>query len=78
VLGVPLKLHLYNLAKPNPDSAYQDWLFRKEGRYDRLAALLSEKQVERLGESFFVSGLSNGLKKRAGEASGRGGHGADV
>jgi len=66
VLGVPLKLHLYNLAKPNPDSAYQDWLYRKEGRYDRLAAMLSEKQVERLGESFFVSGLSNGLK-RAGE-----------
>ncbi|MEJ2162877.1 MAG: BamA/TamA family outer membrane protein [Robiginitalea sp.] len=66
VLGIPLKLHLYNLAKPNPDSSYQDWLYRKDGRYDRLAALLSEKQVERLGESFFVSGLSNGLK-RAGE-----------
>ena len=67
VLGVPLRLHLYNLAKPNPDSLYQDWLYRKEGRYDRLEALLSEKQVERLGESFFVSGLSNGLKN-AGEA----------
>ncbi|MGB5190814.1 MAG: outer membrane protein assembly factor, partial [Robiginitalea sp.] len=67
VLGFPLKLHLYNLAKPNPDSAYQDWLYRKDKRYDRLEAVLSQKQVERLGESFFVSGLSNGLK-RAGEA----------
>lgn len=67
ILGVPLKLHLYNLAKPYPDSAYQDWLYRKDKRYDRLEALLSQKQVERLGESFFVSGLSNGLKK-AGEA----------
>ena len=67
VLGFPLKLHMYNLAKPNPDSAYQDWLYRKEKRYDRLERLLSQKQVERLGESFFVSGLSNGLKK-AGEA----------
>ena len=67
VLGVPLRLHLYNLAKPNPDSSYQDWLYRKDGRYDRLVTILSEKQVERLGESFFVSGLSNGLKK-AGEA----------
>ena len=67
VLGIPLKLHMYNLAKPNPDSLYQDWLYRKEERYDRLAALLSEKQVERLGESFFVSGMSKGLK-RAGEA----------
>lgn len=67
VLGVPLRLHLYNLAKPNPEASYQDWLYRKEGRYDRLEALLSAKQVERLGESFFVSGLSNTLKK-AGEA----------
>jgi hypothetical protein len=67
VLGIPLRLHLYNLAKPNPDSSYQDWLYRKDGRYERLVKLLSEKQVERLGESFFVSGLSNGLKK-AGEA----------
>ena len=67
VLGIPLRLHLYNLAKVNPDSSYQDWLYRKDGRYDRLVKLLSEKQVERLGESFFVSGLSNGLKK-AGEA----------
>jgi hypothetical protein len=67
VLGVPLRLHLYNLAKVNPDSSYQDWLYRKDGRYDRLVKLLSEKQVERLGESFFVSGLSNGLKN-AGEA----------
>jgi outer membrane protein assembly factor BamA len=67
VLGVPLKLHVYNLAKPNPDSAYQDWLYRKDKRYDRLEALLSQKQVERLGESYFVSGFSNGLK-RAGEA----------
>jgi len=39
VLGVPLKLHLYNLAKPNPDSSYQDWLLRKDGRYERLSAL---------------------------------------
>ena len=67
VLGLPLRLHMYNLAKPNPEAAYQDWLYRKEERYDRLSALLSEKQVERLGESFFVSGLSNGLKN-AGEA----------
>lgn len=67
VLGIPLRLHMYNLAKPNPDSSYQDWLYRKEGRYERLESLLSAKQVKRLGESFLVSGLSNGLK-RAGEA----------
>jgi outer membrane protein assembly factor BamA len=67
LLGIPLRLHLYNLAKPDPEAAYQDWLYRKEGRYERLEALLSDKQVSRLGESFLVAGLSNWLKK-AGEA----------
>jgi len=62
VLGYPLKLNLYNLAKENPDSSFQDWLHRKEKREKRLNNLLSEKQVNRLGESFFVKGLSEFLK----------------
>jgi len=62
VLGFPLKLNLYNLAKENPDSSYQDWLHRKEKREKRLNNLLSEKQVNRLGESFLVKGFSEFLK----------------
>ncbi|HAI41419.1 MAG TPA: hypothetical protein DCM40_26545, partial [Maribacter sp.] len=62
VLGYPLRLNLYNLAKENPDSSYNAWLYRKENRKKRLDKLLSEKQVERLGESFLVKGLSNWLK----------------
>ena len=62
ILGYPLKLNLYNLAKENPDSSFQDWLHRKEKREKRLNNLLSEKQVNRLGESFFVKGLSEFLK----------------
>jgi len=62
VLGYPLKLNLYNLAKENPDSSFQDWLHRKEKREKRLNNLLSEKQVNRLGESFLVKGLSEFLK----------------
>lgn len=65
--GIPLRLHLYNLAKENPDSLYRDWLERKPKRKERLTKLLSEKQVNRLGESFLVSGYSNFLK-RVGEA----------
>lgn len=61
-IGYPLRLQMYNLAKVNPDSAYQAWLLKKPNRYDRLAKVLSEKQVARLGESFFVSGLSNFLR----------------
>lgn len=67
VFLVPVKLHMYNLAKVNPDSSYQAWLLKKPNRYDRLSKVLSEKQVARLGESFFVSGFSTFLKKN-GEA----------
>ena len=61
--GFPLRLHLYNLAKENPDSLYQQWLDKKPKRRERLSKWLSEKQVKRLGESFLVSGYSNFLKR---------------
>ena len=67
ILGYPFRLNLYNQAKENPDSLYQDWLQRKTKRKQRLNALLSEKQVNRLGQSFVVRGWSN-LLKRVGEA----------
>ncbi len=63
VLGYPLKLNLYNLAKENPDSSFQNWLHRKEKREKRLNNLLSEKQVNRLSESFMVKGYSEFLKR---------------
>ncbi|MBD0778509.1 BamA/TamA family outer membrane protein [Maribacter sp. ANRC-HE7] len=62
LLGYPLRLNLYNLAKQNPDSSFQNWLYKKEKRKDRLVKLLSEKQVVRLGESFLVKGMSEWLK----------------
>ncbi|WP_308224945.1 hypothetical protein [Flavobacterium sp. J372] len=31
ILGYRLRLHLYNLAKPNADSSYRAWLDRKPG-----------------------------------------------
>ncbi len=62
LLGYPLRLNIYNWAKKNPDSSYQAWLNRKPGREERLAKILSQKQVERLGESYLVKGLSQTLK----------------
>ncbi|MEM1337235.1 MAG: BamA/TamA family outer membrane protein [Bacteroidota bacterium] len=67
ILGYPLRLNLYNIAKDNPDSLYQDWLGRKPKREKRLSNFLSSKQVKRLGQSFVVRGFSN-LMKRVGEA----------
>ncbi|KAB5486618.1 MULTISPECIES: BamA/TamA family outer membrane protein [Flagellimonas] len=63
VLGYPLRLNLYNLAKENPDSSFQDWLHRKEKREKRLNNLLSQKQVNRLQESFIVKGASEFLER---------------
>ena len=66
-LNYPFGLTLYNIAKPNPDSSYQAWLNKKPNRIKRLNRFLSAKQVERLGKSFFVSGLSKFIKE-TGEA----------
>ncbi|OIQ21814.1 MAG: hypothetical protein BM557_03200 [Flavobacterium sp. MedPE-SWcel] len=63
ILGYNLRLHLYNIAKPDPDSSYKAWLERKPNRHKTMSSLLSEKQVQRLGNSFIVSGFSNFLKK---------------
>ncbi|WP_237332463.1 BamA/TamA family outer membrane protein [Zobellia amurskyensis] len=63
LLGYPLRLNLYNLAKKDADSSYQAWLNKNEKREQKLINFLSKKQVDRLGESFLVSGLSEWLKK---------------
>ncbi|NNJ89724.1 MAG: outer membrane protein assembly factor, partial [Eudoraea sp.] len=63
VLGYPLRLNLYNLAKKDPDSLFQAWLQRNPKREERLASFLSQKQVDALGESFMVKGYSEWLKK---------------
>ncbi|SDL64993.1 Surface antigen [Salinimicrobium catena] len=51
-LGLPLQLYFYNLAKPSPDSLFQHWLTKEPQRKERLADLLSEKQVVRLGNIY--------------------------
>lgn len=65
--GLPLRLTLYNMAKDNPDSLYYDWLNRKPDRRAHLAGFLSDKQVDRLSQSFIVSGFSK-LLKNVGQA----------
>lgn len=62
-----LRLYLYNLAKPNADSLYHIWLKNNPGKEKTLESILSKKQVDRLGESFIISGINNFLIK-TGEA----------
>jgi outer membrane protein assembly factor BamA len=66
-LKIPIRLYLYHLSKKNVDSSYVNWLNEKPNRKENLSKLLSEKQVNRLGQSFLVKGYSNFFKK-VGEA----------
>ncbi|PZD77614.1 BamA/TamA family outer membrane protein [Mesonia sp. K7] len=64
-LGFPLKLHIFNLADPNPDSTFTLWLDKKPNRRENLNKIYSNKQVARIRRGYV--GLNNGLKK-SGEA----------
>ena len=64
-LGIPLGLHVYNLAKQNPDSAFVTWLNKKPEREERLINIFSKKQVDKIGESYINF---NEWLKRTGEA----------
>lgn len=52
LLGIPLGLHIYNLADPQPDSTYYRWLHKNPKREERLIRLLSKKQVDRIDSSY--------------------------
>jgi len=63
ILGYHLRLNLFNLANPNPDSTYQAKFTNHPGKYERMSKLLSSKQVDRLGKSFWYHGIHDFLKK---------------
>ncbi|MEZ4797391.1 MAG: BamA/TamA family outer membrane protein [Flavobacteriaceae bacterium] len=65
LLGIPLRLHIYNLARPERDSLFDAWLNENPKRKKRLEKRYSKKQVDKLKESSI--GFNNWLKK-TGEA----------
>lgn len=52
VLGIPVGIYIYNLARPNADSSFQKWLHRNPKRQQRLDRFLSKKQVTELGNNY--------------------------
>ena len=48
LLGIPLRLHIYNLARPHKDSIFEAWLQKNPKRKQRLISKLSEKQLNQL------------------------------
>lgn len=67
LLGIPLGLHIYNLAKPNHDSVYKAHLLSNQKKLKRQIRLLSAKQVQRKGNAFLNAGIHEFLEK-TGEA----------
>ena len=63
ILGYNLRLNLFNLANPNPDSTYQAKFTNNIEKYRRKSKWLSSKQVDRLGKSFWYHGIHEFLKK---------------
>lgn len=63
IFGYPLRLNLFNLANPNPDSTYQAKFTADSRKYQRKSKWLSAKQVDRLGKSFWYHGIHDLLKK---------------
>ncbi|MDQ7917586.1 BamA/TamA family outer membrane protein [Mesonia sp. MT50] len=52
LLRIPLRLHIYNLADPTPDSSFTRWLDKKEKRRARLKNIYSDKQVRRMRRAY--------------------------
>ena len=67
LFGYRLRLNIFNLASPNPDSIYKAKFIKNPDKYTALAKWLSKKQVDRLGKSFYYFGIHTFLKK-TGEA----------
>ena len=63
IFGYSLRLNLFNLANPNPDSTYQAKFKADSRKYQRKSKWLSAKQVDRLGKSFWYHGIHDFLKK---------------
>lgn len=63
ILGFRLRLNLFNLANPEPDTSYQAKFKNHPGKYERKSKWLSAKQVDRLGKSFWYHGIHDILKK---------------
>lgn len=65
LVGFPLKLQIYNLAQPQPEKEFIDWVAKKKKREKRLVSLLSKKQVIQLKKVWV--GINNSIKN-TGEA----------
>jgi len=68
ILGYRLRLNIFNWAKEDTsDSIFRKRFKNNPKKYQRSVAVLSKKQINRLGQSFYYKGIHDFLKK-TGEA----------
>ena len=65
LINLPLRLHIYNLARENRDSLFEAWLDKNPKRRERKTKGLSAKQLAKLKET--ALGFNSWLRK-TGEA----------
>ncbi|MDT0559364.1 BamA/TamA family outer membrane protein [Ichthyenterobacterium sp. W332] len=65
LLGTPVRLHVFNLARPNIDSIMKERIYGNPKKLKRKTKLLSKKQLDRL---IYSRGKLNSWLKRTGEA----------
>ncbi len=63
ILGYKLRLNLYNLANLKHDSTYNAKFVNNPEKYRRMSKILSAKQVNRLGQSFWYAGINDFLRE---------------
>ena len=61
IVGIPVRLHIYNFARPNKDSIFESWLNKRPKRKERLIKKFSKKQLNQIKKSSlgFNSWLKN-------------------
>lgn len=65
ILGIPVRLHIYNLARPNKDSIFDKWINKNSKRKQRYIDAFSKKQFQKIKKTSI--GFNNWLLK-TGEA----------
>jgi outer membrane protein assembly factor BamA len=65
ILGIPVRLHMYNLARPNKDSIFDKWINKNSKRKQRYIDAFSKKQFQKIKKTSI--GFNNWLLK-TGEA----------
>lgn len=61
LLGIPIRLHIYNLASRDKDSSFYAWLNKKQKRKQRMINFLSKKQVDGLAKG--LDGINKWIKE---------------